>query len=414
MQACSEKFFASLVCPRLKGAGLALKDRLKQDEIIELQEFILQGSLQCSDVVKTCNWPAKHDNLWGGTRDCCEMFQPVFTNYGLCFAFNSLPLNGMTNETLPWQQWLSPNLAPAGLQWGLDVGYPKVFPPDLVMQPLRVMVAGEVNGLSLELYLNSSEHQFSCEGNSLGFTILISAPTDHLYTSTVMRIPMNRMTTVEVSPITYKTDPTLRSLAPYKRQCFFQSERRLEYYNFYTDTNCQHDLLIREAKEMCDCVLYNWPRKNIWDQICSTDRDFQCINEVNAKVEEQLIYAYYEDSEEQGKAGEGTKSCHPSCNDIIYSSQVFYSDLIREHGDGSPSWGNPRHGEVTIVNVHFYEDLFLGQHRHAQYDDYYFAGAIGGLLSLFLGFSIISVAELVYFVFLRPFYIILKEIRRQH
>lgn len=33
------------------------------------------------------------------------------------------------------------------------------------------------------------------------------------------------------------------------------------------------------------------------------------------------------------------------------------------------------------------------------------SGAIGGLFSLFLGFSIISLAEIVYFVLLKPVYV---------
>lgn len=33
------------------------------------------------------------------------------------------------------------------------------------------MASGEANGLSVELFLNDSEHQLDCEGNSLGFTV---------------------------------------------------------------------------------------------------------------------------------------------------------------------------------------------------------------------------------------------------
>ncbi|XP_063831727.1 pickpocket protein 28-like [Ostrinia nubilalis] len=325
------------------------------------------------DLVKSCNWPAKHDTRWV-TSECCEKyFMPIFTDYGLCYAFNSLPLNGMRNDTISWQRSFNRHAAPSSLLWGLDVGYPKVFPPDPSMQPLRVMVSGEDYGLGVELYLNISEHQHACDGNSLGFTVLIRSPTNHVYTSTVLRLPMDRMTTIEVSPITYKTDSALRSLAPDQRQCFFQNERKLEYYEFYTGSNCKHDIFVRESKRLCNCTLYNWPRKNASEPVCSTTKDFECIDDVKGKVEEQQIYAYYAECEE-GKGSGEPASCHPSCNDVIYDSQVYYSDLIKEPGDPSPVWGRPKKGELTQINVHFYEDMFLGQHRHAQYDDYYFAG----------------------------------------
>ncbi|CAH0397120.1 unnamed protein product [Chilo suppressalis] len=403
-----EEFFASLVCPRMLFMNKTLTQRLSAKETDQLQMFILNGALSCSDIVKSCNWPAAHETRWVTTECCQKYFRPIFTDYGLCYAFNSLPMNGMKNDTLSWQRSFNRQATPAALEWGLDEGYPKVFPPDPSIKPYRVMVSGENYGLSVELYLNISEHQHACDGNSLGFTVLIKSPTNHVYTSTVLRLPMDRMTTIEVSPVTYKTDAALRTLNPEQRQCFFQNERQLEYYQFYTGSNCKHDLFVTESKRICNCTLFNWPRKSASGPICSTDMDFKCIDYVKGKVEEQQIYAYYAESEE-GKSSEEPMSCHPSCNDVIYDSQVFYSDLIKEPGDPSPVWGYPRKGELTQINVHFYEDLFLGQHRHAQYDDYYFAGAIGGLLSLFLGFSIISVAELVYFILLRPLHRVAKE-----
>lgn len=122
--------------------------------------------------------------------------------------------------------------------------------------------------------------------------------------------------------------------------------------------------------------------KFVWDPVCSTAVDFNCIDSVKgaygcpqkqthvhkpirfitgfefvwqllrllvltisvfaAKVEEQLIYAYYDDSEEQRSSKSTSTSCHPSCNDFMYSSQVFYSDLIKEPGNEAPEWGRPK------------------------------------------------------------------------
>ncbi|XP_013191452.2 pickpocket protein 28-like [Amyelois transitella] len=403
-----EEFFASNICPRVLPTRLA--ERLTPKENILLQNFLNAGSLKCSDVVKRCNWPAKPDTT-SATIDCCkEFFRPIFTDYGLCYAFNSLPLSGMTKDMLVWHKSFSTVPNESALSWNLDGGYPVNYPSDPNIYPYRVMLAGEAFGLDVELFLNKSEHQFACDGNSLGFTVLIRSPTNHAYTSTVLRIPMDKMTTVEVSPITYKTDVGLRVLDPERRQCYFQNERKLEYFQFYTETNCKMDIFIRESVLQCNCSLFNWPRKALEDPICSTIADYECIDKVKGIVTKQQIFAYYDDCEEGKVSHSSSNSCHPSCNDVIYYSQVFYSDLVKEPGDPSPTWGDPQRGELTQLNVHFYEDMFLGQHRHAQYDDYYFVGAIGGLLSLFLGFSIISVAELVYFVILRPVYVVFIDV----
>ncbi|CAK1589060.1 unnamed protein product [Parnassius mnemosyne] len=403
-----EYFFASLVCPQLSHEKKALPQPLNTEENIMMQDFIVKGSPKCTDIVKSCYWKSTHDAEWFA-KECCEkMFKPIFTDYGLCFAFNSLPLNSLTNDSLHWQKTFNQNASQLPLKWSLDDGYPKVFPPDPTMIPFRAMASGEVHGLGVELYLNTSEHQFGCDGNNVGFNVLINSPTDNAYTSTVIRLPMNKMTTIKVTPITYKTDAELRTLPPYQRQCYFQDEMKLKYFEFYTDSNCKHDLWMREVKKQCNCVLFNWPRIYIWESICSTKSDFRCVIDVRAKVEEQLTYAYFEDSQEDRTRDAASASCQLACNDILYSSQVFYSDLVSIPGRPEPEW-EFKEGEVTRINVHFYDDIFLGQHRHAQYDDYYFAGAIGGLLSLFLGFSIISVAELVYFVLLKPVHLALKE-----
>ncbi|XP_052744589.1 pickpocket protein 28-like [Bicyclus anynana] len=409
----TERFFTSLVCPEINKENKIMdtKQRLTYKENEMLQKFILKGSPSCSDLVKVCHWRSEYETEWF-RKDCCEkLLKPIFTDYGLCYTFNSLPLNGMTNKTIDWQNTFNPFATTMSLEWDLDKGYPKKFPPTPGTLPFRVMASGEANGLGIELYLNTSEHQYECDGNNLGFNILISSPTDHVYTSTILRLPMDRMTTVEVSPISYKTDSSLRALSPDQRQCFFQNERKLQYYEFYTDTNCKLDLRIRETVKQCNCALYNWPRKHVWSPICSTKSDFECVAQVKARVGEQLIFAYYADSEEQRKPHEDATSCYPACNDVLYSTQVYYSDLMKDPVDAKMDWDSSKKGERTRINVHFYNDMFLGQHRHAQYDDYYFAGAIGGLLSLFLGFSIISVAELVYFVMLKPLHIAFKGIQ---
>lgn len=76
-----------------------------------------------------------------------------------------------TNETISWQKSFN-NLASSDtLDWDLDKGYPKVFPPKSGTLPFRVMASGEVNGLGIELYLNTSDHQYDCDGHNVGFNV---------------------------------------------------------------------------------------------------------------------------------------------------------------------------------------------------------------------------------------------------
>lgn len=76
-----------------------------------------------------------------------------------------------TNETLEWQKSFNPFVNTVPLEWDLDTGYPKKFPPTPGTLPFRVMASGEVNGLEIDLYLNTSEHQYECDGNNVGFNV---------------------------------------------------------------------------------------------------------------------------------------------------------------------------------------------------------------------------------------------------
>lgn len=85
---------------------------------------------------------------------------------------------------------------------------------------------------------------------------------------------------------------------------------------------------------------YHLSGKHVSEPICSTKKEFDCIELVKAEVDEQLIYAYFADGDEMDH-NEETLSCHPSCNDVIYTSQVFYSDLKKDQ-DESRHWRQPK------------------------------------------------------------------------
>lgn len=55
------------------------------------------------------------------------------------------------------------------IKWNLDHDYNQNF--NLNDHPYRAMAGGEQYGFGAELLLNSSEHQFVCDGTSKGFIV---------------------------------------------------------------------------------------------------------------------------------------------------------------------------------------------------------------------------------------------------
>lgn len=57
--------------------------------------------------------------------------------------------------------------------------------------------------------------------------------------------------------------------------------------------------------------------------------------------------------------------------------------------------------DLTKVDIYFKNSEFLALHRKELYGPTDFLANCGGLLGLFLGFSIVSLIEIVYFITLR-------------
>jgi hypothetical protein len=47
-----------------------------------------------------------------------------------------------------------------------------------------------------------------------------------------------------------------------KRNCYFEGEYELKYYNYYTSWNCFDECIANLTYEQCNCVRYYMPRKD--------------------------------------------------------------------------------------------------------------------------------------------------------
>lgn len=57
------------------------------------------------------------------------------------------------------------------------------------------------------------------------------------------------------------TSPALRHYSPALRQCYFTSERKLRFFRFYTQQNCEVECLANFTHSKCDCVHFAMPSK---------------------------------------------------------------------------------------------------------------------------------------------------------
>jgi amiloride-sensitive sodium channel len=124
-----------------------------------------------------------------------------------------------------------------------------------------------------------------------------------------------------------------------RRQCYFDGERQLKFFQIYTKANCELECLTNSTMRYCNCSAF-----------------LNCTFNF-------IVTAL---------------SCQKSINDIIYPFRVTFSE----------------------IQVYFMENQFLINKRSERYGFIDFISNCGGLMGLFMGISLLSIAELLhYFVY---------------
>lgn len=142
----------------------------------------------------------------------------------------------------------------------MENGYTKDAPIDPF--PVRVLGAGARAGLFVLMTLNKTDLDYICRGPVQGFKILLHTPGEIPQVSKqYFRVPLNQEVVVSVKPNMITTSEGLRHYAPSRRQCFFNEERNLRYFEVYTQPNCELECLSNYTVQTCGCAKFSMPSK---------------------------------------------------------------------------------------------------------------------------------------------------------
>lgn len=75
------------------------------------------------------------------------------------------------------------------------------------------------------------------------------------------RIPFDQEVLISIRPKIITTSDGLKHYEPHRRQCYFQKERHLRYFNIYSQTNCELECLANFTLSKCGCVKFSMPRE---------------------------------------------------------------------------------------------------------------------------------------------------------
>ncbi|XP_058838267.1 pickpocket protein 11-like isoform X2 [Topomyia yanbarensis] len=203
-------------------------------------------------------------------------------------------------------------------------------------------------------------------------------------------VPMGKSTYVTVKAKVTELSQKLL-LFPPERKCFIAGEKQLEFFRVYTQKNCELECRTREQLFTEGCVNFALPHDEE-DKLCNVHK-VHCTADGSKSRERKVRPRRYSDR----------KSCHclPTCTYLKYESEMLQTDLdywsIRKT---RPEQSNISY---TQISVHYNKEKFPTFERTDSYTLTELLGTFGGLLGLFMGVSLLSFVEIVYFCTLRPF-----------
>lgn len=147
--------------------------------------------------------------------------------------------------------------------WKMESGYKSEI-ETTNQYPYRVFGTGKQASVHVILrVLNDDIENGLCSGAVNGFKITFHPPNE---------VPQISKKYIQISPgkqILFKINPSLiislaniHKYSPVARQCYFQTERKLRFFNGYTQRSCELECMANFTLAECGCVRFFMPSKN--------------------------------------------------------------------------------------------------------------------------------------------------------
>lgn len=126
--------------------------------------------------------------------------------------------------------------------------------------PYRVLRKGSNNGLSLSIYFNRDQLDIFNRRWVQEPKFILHSPDEMPRTSSnFFRIPMGKDVKVLIKPQMITTSEKLRNYNPKRRQCVYETERKLRYFKTYTQHHCDMECAANFTYWRCGCVKFSMP-----------------------------------------------------------------------------------------------------------------------------------------------------------
>uniref|UniRef100_A0A0A9XCD9 Sodium channel protein Nach n=1 Tax=Lygus hesperus TaxID=30085 RepID=A0A0A9XCD9_LYGHE len=362
-------------------------------------EFLMDVGPELNETSLVCQFDDE------AITNCSDYFTKTFLDEGVCYSFNMLSPTQLFDQSHGSNPYFEEHFYDSS--WSLGKGY--ASDSDLQSSyPRRVLSAGARSSMSVVLQYRSRDFDSLCRGPIGGFKVLLNNPAEFpLSRELYWRSPPGEELILMVQPKIMTTSDGLRPYDPKIRQCYFQGERYLHYFQVYTQRNCEVECLTNFTLNECGCVAFYMPRKPS-TPLCGAAKK-SCM------IDAQSALRTYEIEAVRKESINSKCNCLQACQSIQFDAETSQSQLdavkvLTAFGDNASEIDGL---EVARVKIFFKDKQFIPSRRSELFGVVDFLANCGGLLGLFCGISILSICELVYYITIR-FWSNFKVVKKKH
>jgi acid-sensing ion channel, other len=183
-------------------------------------------------------------------RECSELFKEVITEEGMCSTFNVQKYHRgeADNHFRKYQTWTNLEQGYTSNNYSMYDYYPKKG-SKYSMHISFMQILGHDNSI--------------CHGPVQGFKVFLHLPNEAPQTSkNYYLVPMMQTVHLLIVPRMIITMEELRDYSAQIRQCYFNSERYLRFFKYYTQNNCEIECVAKLTLESCGCLKFYMPSED--------------------------------------------------------------------------------------------------------------------------------------------------------
>ncbi|XP_017835494.1 sodium channel protein Nach [Drosophila busckii] len=347
-------------------AGFMLDDaRFGANEIELMESILLHNNLSMHQFVDQLRWDC-HEILHrcryqGEVMDCTKLFKLSKTFFGHCCSFN---------------------LRQIGFNF-----------------TARAAAGGLEQGLSLILRYNDENYD-SLQSYSHGFKLLIQEtdafPSAHAVCKFV-GLNTEAFATIRVEE-TF-CSPAVKALSIAERNCVFSNEFQLRYFPEYVYPNCELNCRVTNMIKFCGCHTYFFDYNRTSERIC-TFRDIPC-----------LVDHFPDIITRQRKT---QCNCPLTCEKFDYDVQISSFALERNMPVMDDFYADLEEDDA-VLHVFINSQVYRRVRVDLLSNMVNLVSNLGSAFSLFVGISMLSVVEIIYYftVILRRNYLLEQRARQK-